>query len=237
MMELRSLVIITLLLKFVWHGTEASMVCICPSQECLLERKECALLQVLFQVDQTFPTDTHIKFFSGTYTVSKNVSIFANIFVRDTTNFTIQGDLSGSTTILCDGRLGFSFINVTKLTITDIQFVSCGVPVDSEKVGETVKLNFIPEGTHTAHFFGNVNALSMQNVNITLSYGYGMLCVNLFGESHIISTSFTYNYRNRFQSPIGGSIFLYFIDTPEPSRILVLNNSFYGSKSHDESTH
>lgn len=213
------------------------MICVCPTQECLLERKECVLLQVLFQVEQMFPTDTYIKFFSGTYIVSENVSTFASIFVSDTTNFTIQGDPSGSTIIQCDGRLGFSFINITNLTITDIQFISCGVPLDSDRVGETIELTFIPEGTHAALFPANVNSLSMQNVNITLSYGYGMLCVNLFGESHIISTSFTYNYRDRFLSPTGGSILLYFNDTPEISRILVLNNSFYGSKSHDESTH
>ena len=236
-MELKSLAIIVIIITanalLLYHGTDANMVCVCPSQKCLLKRNECVLLQVLFQ-EQRFPTDTYIKFFSDTYTMSE---IFVNIFVKDTTNITIVGDPSGSTIIQCDGRLGFSFINITNLIIRDIQFVSCGVPVNSDRVGEIVELNFIPEGTHTAHFFVNVNSLFMQNVNITLSYGYGMLCVNLIGETHIISTSFIYSYRNRFWSPIGGSILLYFADPPEASKILVINNFFYGSKSHDESAH
>ena len=237
-MELKSLVIITIasILLLVCHGTKAKMVCVCPDQECLLERKECVLMQVLVR-EQEFPIGTYIKFFSGTYTVSENISLFADVFVRDTTNFSIAGDPSGSTTIQCDGRLGFSFTNVTNLTISDIQFVSCGVPINRERVADIVDLNFILEGTHAAHFLVNVHSLSVQNVNITLSYGYGILCMNLLGESHIINTSFIYNYRNRFQSPTGGSVLLHYQDTVDPpkiSKILAIDNFFYASKSHDE---
>ena len=64
-----------------------------------------------------------VEFFNGTYIIPDELSV-GNILIRDISNITLSGDPMGSTTIQCDRRLGFLFINVTKLRITDMKFSS-----------------------------------------------------------------------------------------------------------------
>ena len=207
--------------------TEAHLVCVCPDEQCLFNGNSCFPFQMLVQ-EQEFSPDTDVFFSSGTYTIWGNDSVNYNMVVRDTRDIRLLGDPSGATIIQCDGRLRFNFINITNLTITDIQFVSCGAPW--RLISREPFQARIPENNPAALLLVNVYDLLMSNVVITVSHGYGMLCINLFGESHIMNTKFTSNNKYHADS-VGGSILLVFRDNSlypvaEQVRILVNNCSF-----------
>ena len=72
-----------------------------------------------------------MEFSAGIYSLSNDSIPESAIVVRDTSNISFLGDIHSPSVIVieCDGRLGFAFVNVTNLTITNIQFIQCGAPV------------------------------------------------------------------------------------------------------------
>ena len=215
--------LVAIIILLVCFGNEVQLVCICPNQQCLLERSGCVPFQALFFTEQHVHPRTNMRFFAGTYFVSDNISV-SHILVRDTYDITISGHPSGSTIIQCNGRLRFSFINITNLNIIDIHFVDCGATLNIQEA-QTIS---IPEGAQAAHFLINVHSLLVKNVVISHSIGYGMLCVNLYGESNIISTNFTDNHKY-CPACFGGSFLLLFQDNflcPGIVRITITRSNF-----------
>ena len=142
-------------------------ICICNNQQCLHDNSDCVHFQKLIFNASGILSDMKVEFFNGTYIVPDELSA-GNILIRDICNVTLSGDPLGSTTIQCDRRLGFSFINVTKLRITDMKFLSCGTSMGLELIrGEP--LISLPEGIHAAHFLVNVYSLFLKNVTISYS--------------------------------------------------------------------
>ena len=225
------LAVFSVLLLACCGTTDAQVICVCSDKQCLLDNHNCLPLafQVLIQ-EQEFAPGTNIKFGDGTYTVSGNDSVNYNMVVRNTRDIRLLGDPSGATIIQCDGRLRFNFINATNLTITDIQFVSCGAPwrlISRESIQAE-----IPKDNPAALLLVNVHTLLMSNVVITYSQGYGMLCMNLFAESHIMNSNFTYNSKYSANG-IGGSILLFYRDSsvyPKAELVRILVNNCIFSK-------
>ena len=211
-------------------------VCIYPSDQSYISYSDCVSLELLFK-EQVWSPGTSVKFSVGIYSLSNNSSI-NSFLVRDTSNISFLGDAFGPTVIECDGRLGFTFINVTNLTIANIQFMQCGTSVDIREALK-VQTDSIPPGTKAAHFLVNIHVLFMINVSISESYGYGLLCVNMHDESHIVKTNFTFNHRyTNSRSSVGGSIFLLYVeDAICPSEVtwisMMSNIFFYNFASHD----
>ena len=189
-------------------GTTAVTICVYPSEQSHLSHPHhCASFESLFN-KRVWPPDTCLQFSFGVYSLSRNDTVSINsLLVRNTSNFSILGDSFGPTVIKCDGRWGFTFINVTNLTIANIQFVQCGAPVNIKEPLQE-QPDSIPPGTHAALILANIRTLHMANASIEESDGYGMLCVNLYGESHIVGTSFTNNSDFNSRSEVGGSIHL-----------------------------
>ena len=231
-MEIRSYIVASILIAY--FGNKVQCMCIYYNQRCLLDRRECVHFQALISNEQHLHPNSTIQFFTGTYSLPDNVSV-GYILIRDTSNITLFGDPSGSTTIQCDGRLSFTFINVTNLTITDIQFVSCGAPQNLKLIKE--QSLSLPEDIQAALFLVNVHSLFMKNVIITYSNGYGLLCFNLFGESQIVGATFTTNHKYRVRS-VGGSVLLTFQDGffyPKVIRVLIIDSHFlHAYSTHDK---
>lgn len=202
-------------------------ICICNNQQCLLDNSECVHFQNLILNGSRILPDTKVEFFNGTYSLPDKLSV-RNILLRDINNVTLSGDPLGSTTIQCDRRVGFSIINVTKLRITYMKFLSCGTSRGLELIrGEP--LISLPEGICTALFLVNVHSLFLKNVTISYSNGYGLLCLNLFGESHIVGSNFISNHNYRARS-VGGSVLLLYKNItfhhPVLVRVLISNSYF-----------
>ena len=211
-------------------AVNAQAVCIHPSEQSHLSTGDCISFESLFKRYEVWSPGTSVEFSFGIYSLPNDTNI-SSLSVRDTSDISLLGDTSfGPAIIDCDGRLSFTFINVTNLTIVNIQFIQCGAPVNVIEM----QTDSIPPGTEAAHFLVNIHMLFMTNVSISSSHGYGMLCVNLYGESHIVKTNFTYNGYDG-NSPVGGSVFLLYEDaTICPSDITWISISdvfFYSSLS------
>ena len=214
------------LLIVVCRAVGVQTICIFPSDQNLLRNSDCVSLESLFK-EQAWSPGTSARFSVGIYSLSNN-STTHSILVRDTSNISLLGDAFGPTVIDCVGRLGFAFINVTNLTIANIKFMQCGASVN-------VQINSITPGTKAAHFLVNTHRLLMINVIISYSPGYGLLCVNLHGESHIVKTNFSLNgIESDHEGLEGGSIFLLYHEggtmcPSETTWISISNNSFDNS--------
>ena len=114
-------------LIIVCQAVGVQTVCVYPSDQSHLSNSDCISLESLFK-EQVWSPGTSVRFSVGIYSLSNNSTI-NSILVRDTSNISLLGDAFGPTVIDCDDRLGFAFINVTNLTISNIQFVQCGAPV------------------------------------------------------------------------------------------------------------
>ena len=132
------------------------------------------------------------------------------------------------------GSLGFVFINVTSLKITNLKFSLCGAPFPSNS---TVKGKFVyPHDYKSKLAHTQVIALYfLQRVNVTISKvaisnstGTGLLGINMLGLSNISQTAFSGNKPN---------CLLIFLDIPFSSEIILLtvfnlvNSQIISSKS------
>ena len=226
------------LLIIVCQAVGVQTVCVYPSDQSHLSNSHCISLESLFE-EQEWSPGASVRFSVGIYSLSNN-STTNSILVRDTSNISLLGDAFGPTVIECDGRLGFSFINITNLTIANIEFVQCGAPVDTREVFDyEVQSDLLPSGTMAAHFLVNIHTLFMINASISESHGYGMLCVNMHDVLQIVKTNFTFNHRYSSKSPVGGGIFLLYADAahvPCPSEVTWISMRsimFFHNYAHD----
>jgi hypothetical protein len=206
-LQLKSL-LLQYTLIIVCAAVSVQTVCVYPNDQSHLSNSDCVSLESLLK-EQVWSPGTSMRFSVGIYSFSIK-STTKSILVRDSSNISLLGDAFGPTVIECDGRLGFTFINVTNLTIANIQFMQCGAPVNVHEALQ-IQINSITPGTKAAHFLVNTHKLLMTNVSTSYSPGYGLLCVNLHGESHIVKTNFSFNgidSTSDHEHLEGGSIFL-----------------------------
>ena len=146
-----------------------------------------------------FASGSTIELLPGDYTVE---SINYNVVVRDVTNVTWIGSSSPTShptvSVNCDGKASFIFINSTNLHISGIKFIQCGLAIPEVIAHEAVTVQShsfyrIPNGTSAALLFINVYSLLIERVNITESPGYGLLAINLLGNSQIVDSFFHLN--------------------------------------------
>ena len=114
---------------------------------------------------------------------SKQSSVFDDSL---TYNFTQYDDdrsvtyLESLTTMACTGYSGFSFSNVTNLQITNLTITNCGVYSPQTSLNAAIHLL-------------NISNLGMEGVTIKNSTGYGILGINIIGNSAIVMSSFIGN--------------------------------------------
>ena len=114
---------------------------------------------------------------------SKQSSVFDDSL---TYNFTQYDDdrsvtyLESLTTMTCTGYSGFSFSNVTNLQITNLTITNCGVYSPQTSLNAAIHLL-------------NISNLGMEGVTIKNSTGYGILGINIIGNSAIVMSSFIGN--------------------------------------------
>ena len=114
---------------------------------------------------------------------SKQSSVFDDSL---TYNFTQYDDdrsvtyLESLTTMTCTGYSGFSFSNVTNLQITNLTITNCGVYSPQTSLNAAIHLL-------------NISNLGMEGVTIKNRTGYGILGINIIGNSAIVMSSFIGN--------------------------------------------
>ena len=86
----------------------------------------CHTLQEMLQhSSHYFLSHTTITFQSGYHKVNYSY----NVLIRNARNITLLGDVRDHSVIQCTGGFGISFMKVTNLTISNLDFHLCGAPI------------------------------------------------------------------------------------------------------------
>ena len=174
-----------------------------------------------------FSSNTRIIFLPGNHTTDTNRSIV----IANVSNITLEG--SGSTIQCVKGReLGFVFIQITNLSITNFHLYQCGAILPLEVVLEIYKITTLSEITlygfadiytksSPALYFIQVTNITISAISIYNSTGPGLLGINAVGHSTISQSSFIRNNPN---------CVLLFVDTTFTPGLQSVELSIFDSK-------
>ena len=154
-------------------------------------------------------SDTTLSFLPGRHVVN-----FSRLIeFRDISNFTLTGakpanasnaglNVQGSpmqTEIFCAKPAGFYFLNVSQLMISHLVFTKCGIDsVGGDLIKNTFRIyanSFLLFNSldKMAVTVASVTDLTISSVTVQNSTGFGLLIVNLFGNSIIENSKFIFN--------------------------------------------
>jgi len=166
----------------------------CPHDPCA------TLTKYAENVSAYFASETQMVFLPGVHILKANSSIHVSN-VSQLLLIASIGNLNYITqpsTIQCEINAGFSFVNTTHLEIHNLIFSNCGQPV-----------SFASASMHAALAFHSVFYLTISEVTVQNSSGYGMYAVNVLGiSSSIIRSTFQFNSGSTTYN--GGNIAIFY---------------------------
>ena len=162
-----------------------------------------------------FTSNTRISFLNGVHEINKSgVLLIQNAFSLTLSGYKMTG--SNAAKIICMQPAILMFNNMANLVISHLSVLYCGYPV----------LQFVngKEPSSAALYFLNIISLKLSNISVENSTGYGVVGVNVLGNSSISQSRFifnnyyTLNSSNCFhsQGPCkGGNMYLFYETLPE----------------------
>ena len=119
--------------------------------------------------------------------------------IRDVQGLSIIGQPQA--VIRCSGSTGLAFLNITGLNLDNITVEKCGVGLTEPFLGNSTNLlddndlNLLGHGIamRAALFMSLVKNLTLSGIIVTNSTGYGMIAVNLIGNTMIKKVQFSNN--------------------------------------------
>ena len=130
----------------------------------------------------------------------------AFLAVRNQENFTLLGSQERTVSpdditrpvsrIVCVSRFAIAFINSSRILFANLTFSNCGANITADIANEALSLDqanrvhFLGAERKTALMMLNVNTFQMVFCVVENSYGYGLLGVNVLGESTILRSTF-----------------------------------------------
>ena len=151
---------------------------------------------------------------TATFLPGENYILNKHFVIRDVQSLSIRGSKmqQNQPNIDCNyTEGGFGFLNVTDLYIAGITISSCGANRLSllEKLG-TLSLRSFLSVYRSSHTFAvqlvDTFNVHIDNVIVTNSSGYGLLCVNILGNSYIQNSVLTQTNIRRVREHIMGEI-------------------------------
>ena len=146
---------------------------------------EAPCLTLVEYLQQSHPyqsiSNTTIHFLPGNHSVSEN-QYPSWFIVWDAAHVSLIGENSNvQVNILCEGKFGFIFEAVSNMTISNLAFHECGLKIPHFNI------------PNAALYLWNVFSLVLENVGVYKSYGYGVLGVNVVGNSFVRNSMFGFN--------------------------------------------
>ena len=134
-----------------------------------------------------FTSNTTVYFLPGVHSINKTMALL----VSNVSNISLKSyDSQQPIEIQCNGNAAFHFMNITNLSITNMQFIGCSFK-DLELIGD----NYFHSSSISALRFDDIDSLVLINVQVRHSYGYGVFAVNVLGKSVISGCRFYMNKR------------------------------------------
>ena len=147
------------------------------------------------------------------------------LIVSSVDNIIWRGLSAKRAIITCKQEYALVFNEVIHLSIRDLEFRDCGT--------STIRLKEIKkENAVAALLLENVLSVSIENIIITRSRGYGLLAVNMLGESVIDSSMFAQNnLKTEQNNTMGGNVLMIYINQPPYKKLrmafLRISNSYF----------
>ena len=154
------------------------------SEDCGNKQPCLTLSDCIQDVDFYFTSHKTFYFLPGNHTVQSHEAI--SVVVQNVMNFTLTAKQQASA--VCEGNLSFSFINILNLSISNLEFVGCGLERSDSSNGKI----------QAALKLGNIHSLLLQNIHVRESFGYGIFGFNVVGQSKVTGCRF---YHNQWRSP------------------------------------
>ena len=131
-----------------------------------------------------FTSNTRFSFLHGIHEINKSgLLLIQNVFSLTLTGYRMT-DLNAAK-IMCMQPATLKFNNITNLMINHLSVLYCGYPV----------LQFVngKELSSAAVYFLNIISLKLSNISVENSTGYGVVGVNVLGNSSISHSRFLFN--------------------------------------------
>ena len=185
----------------------------CPHGEACL-----TLSEYLQNVSDLLISNTAIHFLPGNHTLSSSEPNHDLLFAANVHNLSLFGHSGQSTILNCTEQLGFAIINASNIHVSNIMITNCGQLITALLNRECKYALNIHENTKAALAFFNVSSLTLQNVQIERSHGYGLIGVDVGGNSNLINCTFSHNgwkqadnnALNNNENPPGGNVLFIF---------------------------
>jgi len=157
-------------------------------------------------LEEIFTSNVIISFLGGDHPIQLQGEGY--LTYRNVENVTIVGSSSKvlnhvgiavpASRIICQSPFSFIFSNISQLTVHNITISGCGAPVSDEILTETFVVQ--TKGIHTFGLGQSIAVLLINIRNFTMirsvvqsSYGYGLLGVNVLGNSEVLGSYFLLN--------------------------------------------
>ena len=129
-----------------------------------------------------------------------------NNTVSNLSNIIIAGTGISTTTIQCiSSRAGLYFVNITKLTIVNLNISNCGMLQNSTTWNSSSPFQY-----PSAVTIYNSSDITIQSVSFTLNNGIGLSIVNTGGSVAICESVFDGNRITNVDFPGGGGLYIEF---------------------------
>jgi predicted outer membrane repeat protein len=174
---------------------------------CLTGSFPCLSLEYALQGAQ-MNSSIHITLSKGTYILPYNESLTQ--FVNKTA-FVIEGQGKVTSVITCSDNAGFTFINNTDISITNVTIYGCGALHNSTSINGTNNDTMEYLTFKAGMYFLFCYNVSMDNVVVTNSSGTGVVFYSTYGRNIITSSAFTHNGPPTADMPGGGGVSVEFI--------------------------
>ena len=168
------------------YCVDCTQIAISPN--CTQEDAECYNLSKLYADSELIlklSSDTTILFLSGVH------SMTSDIVIRDVDSLTLQFEENSQ--IHCIERAELVFMNITNLQIFGLILNNCGAEINESLAKEalfvqTETVITIEKGLQAAIFAVNIREFQMDHAVINGSHGYGLLGINIVGDSSVANT-------------------------------------------------
>ncbi|XP_064405664.1 uncharacterized protein LOC135350763 [Halichondria panicea] len=224
------LVLATLTLCSVFSN--ANMISVTADRNC---SESCRTLDMALQ---NIRSNSTLQLEPGTHTVRSSYN------VSEITDLSIVGDLGNSldVVIMCDDSFGLIFVNIQRLTITGVVIQNCGftgfdrVSTLFDSIKLSIDIFFMPLFQFSSGIMlVDIQDLVMENTVIQENEGFGLVGINIIGNSRFSNVDFISNYPSNnsvcnFRVTLstggsGGGLFLLYHDYIEESKNLQAENS------------
>ena len=211
---MKALQVVTVLVTFLMlgHAVQTEYF-VTPNEDTPCPALPChTLSHYLENTTRYFTSNTRISFLHGVHEINKS-GVF---HVKDVSNLTLTGyNVSSShTAIVCMQPASLSFENMKNLVVKHLSIIYCGYPI--------LSINNGARAASAAVLLEDIISLKLLDISVENSTGYGVMGLNVLGNSSISHSRFMFNNYYTLDSTNcsyglgtcqGGNMYLYYGET------------------------